>query len=143
MAQSPYIPRQLRQLIADRAHGLCEYCQSQQDLSPDSFEIDHIIPLAWDGETTANNLCQACPTCNNAKRSQFYGRDPKTGHRVRLFNPRRQVWERHFRWSQDSSRVIGRTAIGRATVETLDMNRPRIIQIRLLWAAMGLHPFSA
>jgi hypothetical protein len=86
------------------------------------------------------NLCYACPVCNNAKRSQTFGRDPQTGRRVRLFDPRRQLWKRHFRWSYDGGRVVGKSVIGRATVEALEMNRPRIVQIRLLWAAMRLHP---
>jgi hypothetical protein len=66
--------------------------------------------------------------------------DPQTGRRVRLFDPRRQEWKRHFRWSDDGGRILGKTAAGRATVEALNVNRPRIVHIRLLWAAMGLHP---
>ncbi len=140
MARTSYISAKDRNVVARRAKYRCEYCQSQQDLCPESFEVDHVIPRALDGRTALGNLCYACPVCNNAKRSQTFGRDPRTSRRVRLFDPRRQLWMRHFRWSEDGSRIIGKSVIGRATVEALDMNRSRIVQIRLLWAAMRLHP---
>jgi hypothetical protein len=140
MRSSTYIPLSIRQLIAERAKSRCEYCQLQQELCPDTFEIDHIIPRMLGGKTELNNLCYACPVCNNAKRSQILAPDPQTGRRVRLFDPRRQRWSRHFRWGTDSGRILGLTAIGRATVVALDMNRPRMVHIRLLWAALGLHP---
>ena len=87
MPPSAYIPRHLRQLVAERAKLRCEYCQLQQELCPETFEVDHIIPRAMGGQTTLDNLCYACPVCNNAKRSHIRGQDPQTGRRVRLFNP--------------------------------------------------------
>lgn len=140
MTSSTYISPSVRRLVIERAKFRCEYCQLQQELCPDTFEIDHIIPRALGGKTEPNNLCYSCPVCNNAKRSQIAARDPRTNRRVRLFHPRRQSWHRHFYWSADSGRLLGKTATGRGTVKALDMNRPRIVHIRLLWAALGLHP---
>jgi hypothetical protein len=140
MAPSAYIAQHLRQLVAERAKFRCEYCQLQQELCPESFEVDHIIPRALGGPTEPDNLCYACPVCNNAKRAQITAQDPRTGRRVQLFNPRRQRWNRHFRWSDDGGHALGNTIVGRATVEALVMNHSRIVHIRLLWAAMGLHP---
>jgi len=142
MAPSAYIPPHLRQLAAERAKFRCEYCQLQEDLCPEAFEVDHIIPRVLGGQTEPDNLCYACPVCNNAKRSHITAQDPQTGRRVRLFDPRRQRWKRHFRWSDDYGRALGKTVVGRATVEALTMNRPRVVHIRLLWAAIGLHPPS-
>ncbi len=142
MAPLAYIPQSLRQFVAEQAKFRCEYCQLRQELCPETFEVDHIIPRALGGKTAPDNLCYAYPVCNNAKRSQITARDPETGQRMRLFDPRRQSWNRHFRWSDDGGHVLGKTVVGRATVEALDMNRPRIVHIRLLWAAMGLHPPS-
>ncbi len=140
MARSAFIPRRLRRAVVRRAHSLCEYCRLQQDLCPAAFEIDHIIPQALGGPTTLTNTCLACPVCNNAKRSRVSGVDPVTGRRVPLFNPRHHKWDQHFRWSRDRGQVEGQTVVGRATVAALDMNRPRVVQIRLLWTALGLHP---
>ena len=77
MAPSAYIPQPLRQLVAEQAEFRCEYCQLQQELCPETFEIDHIIPRALGGHTESDNLCYSCPVCNNAKRSQITARDPQ------------------------------------------------------------------
>ena len=42
---------------------------------------------------------------------------------MRLFDPRRQRWSEHFAWSDDGTRVIGRTPCGRATVLWQEGNR--------------------
>ena len=142
MAKRPFIAARLRREVARRAAYLCEYCKLQQDLCPEPFEIEHIVPRALGGASRLENLCLACPVCNNAKRDRIAAKDPLSGRRVRLFHPRLQDWDEHFRWSDDFGSVMGRTALGRATVAALQMNHPRVVQIRLLWAALGLHPPS-
>jgi hypothetical protein len=59
---------------------------------------------------------------------------------VQLFNPRTDVWEKHFRWSRNWKRLIGRTPIGRATVVALDMNARLLQRARPFWRAVGLIP---
>lgn len=140
MGRSTFIPQWMRREAARRANNTCEYCRLQQALCPEEFEIDHVMPRAAGGPTELANLCLACPVCNNAKRSQVTGVDPVTGRRTRLFNPRGDHWDRHFGWSNDFGRLVGKTRVGRATVVALDMNRPRVIQIRRLWTILGLHP---
>ena len=140
MPPSTYVALPLRRFVAERASRRCEYRQLQEELCPTTFEVDHIIPRALGGPTEPTNLCYACPVCNNAKRSQVMGSDPRTRRRTRLFDPRRQHWSDHFDWSDDGGRIVGKTIAGRATIEALEMNRPRIIHVRLLWTAIGLHP---
>jgi hypothetical protein len=140
MAKRPFLSALLRREVARRARRLCEYCRLQQDLCPEPFETEHIIPRALNGPTELENLCLACPVCNNAKRDRIAARDEITGRRVRLFHPRLQDWDRHFRWSADFGTILGRTPVGRITVAALEMNHSRVVQIRLLWAALGLHP---
>jgi len=57
-----------------------------------------------------------------------------------LFNPRRQRWPEHFEWSEDGTQIVGLTDCGRATVEALKMNNPRIVRARQLWISVGWHP---
>jgi len=45
--------------------------------------------------------------------------DPQTGKSVLLYNPRKDFWEEHFRWSTNWQKLIGRTPTGRATVRAL------------------------
>jgi HNH endonuclease len=137
-----YISNALRQVVAARAQGLCEYCQTAQTIVIE-MEIDHIVPEAAGGATEADNLCLACISCNTFK-SAFQTRiDLQTGTEVRLFNPRQQQWDEHFRWSVDGSQIIGTTSTGRATVARLQMNRSLAVQARQLWVQAGWHPPKA
>ena len=63
-----------------------------------------------------------------------------TGIMVPLFHPRQQRWSQHFLWSQDTTGVVGRTPIGRATVERLRLNREGVVNLRRVLATIGQHP---
>jgi hypothetical protein len=102
--------------------------------------IDHVIPQAAGGATAVNNLTLACYRCNEFKGARVNALDPQTGERVPLFNPCTQEWYRHFAWSTDGLRIIGRTAIGRATVEALHLNNDWLAHARRIWISAGLHP---
>ncbi|MBI1923868.1 HNH endonuclease [Candidatus Poribacteria bacterium] len=136
----PYIPSALRRLVVERAGQRCEYCQMPAEESPDIFELEHVIAHAKGGPTTADNLAFACPGCNRYKGVRSHARHLQTGHRVPLFNPRRQRWERHFAWSSDGTQIMGRTATGQATIDVLRMNRPAMGNLRRAWYAVGVHP---
>ncbi len=137
-----YIPSSLRQLVVERSRQRCEYCQMPEEHCADIFELEHVVAHAKGGETTADNLAFACPSCNRRKgaRSNATYLDAQTGRRVPLFNPRSQQWTRHFDWSDDCTKVIGRTATGRATVDALNMNRTAMCNLRRAWYAVGVHP---
>jgi uncharacterized protein (TIGR02646 family) len=136
----PYISRELRQKIIRAAHNRCEYCRTPQDLTFATFHIDHIIPKSSRGRTVFENLCLSCPFCNQFKKGRMRARDPEANRLARLFNPRRDRWEEHFRWSEDGTRIIGLTAQGRATVEALRMNNDIALNARQFWVAGGSHP---
>ena len=59
---------------------------------------------------------------------------------VRLFNPRRENWREHFDWTEDGIRVEGKTAVGRATVIALQLNRPGLQNLRRLMVFAQIHP---
>ena len=105
-----------------------------------SFHCEHITPREAGGDTTLNNLAWACPWCNAHKYTKTRASDPQTGRVVPLFNPRRQRWERHFAWGEDFIVVLGRTAIGRAAVVALHLNRPELLNLRRLLRTAGEHP---
>ncbi len=71
--------------------------------------MEHIHPEGLGGTNEEENLWLACRLCNGFEGIQTHGRDPITGRRVKLFNPRRQRWKRHFTWSSDGTRIIGLT----------------------------------
>lgn len=130
----------VRVQIRERAQDRCGYCQSPQQYVLGLLELDHIIPIAKGGTDAEDNLWLACRLCNGFKGMQTHARDPRTSRRVRLFNPRRQRWARHFLWSDDGTRIIGRTACGRATVVALQLNHVIAMMVRREWVAAGWHP---
>jgi hypothetical protein len=138
-----YIPRKLRQQVITAARSRCEYCRAPQDLTFATFHIDHIIPKSALGKTIFNNLCFSCQFCNLFKKGRARARDPETGRQVRLFNPRRDRWEEHFRWGEEGTEVIGLTAQGRATIGALQMNNAIALTARRLWVVSGVHPPEA
>jgi hypothetical protein len=130
----------LRRAVRLRAHERCEYCQSSTLLTGEELTIDHIIPRARGGTDDLCNLCACCFWCNSYKRAVTVARDSRTGDAVPLFDPRRDEWSDHFRWSPNGTRIIGRTAVGRATVISLRLNRTTLVRARKVWVGTELHP---
>jgi len=102
------------------------------------FQIDHVIPVKHHGPTVAANLALACLNCNRHKSSDLAGIDEVTGALTRLFHPRQDSWDEHFAWQ--GAVLIGRTTVGRVTIDVLKINlAERVQHRRLLWEA-GLFP---
>jgi HNH endonuclease len=135
-----YVPRAIRERVWVQAKGRCGYCLSQEVVTGLPLEIEHIIPQARDGATVEDNLWLACGQCNNHKDKRLFGTDPVTGTRVRLFDPRRQVWSEHFAWTAGDTLNEGTTATRRATVVALHLNRSLLVDARRVWVAAGWHP---
>lgn len=139
MTRRRAIPRPLRRRVRDRAGNCCEYCRHPAAYACAPFVCEHVRPLVRGSGDTFSELAWSCPACNSHKYDKINARDPKTGQVVSLFNPRRQPWPRHFTWSEDFLLIHGRTATGRATVESLCLNRLELVNLRRALAAIGEH----
>jgi hypothetical protein len=126
----------LRQLVWDRAQDACEYCHIPQRFDVLPFQIEHIIAQKHHGPTTADNLALSCYHDNSYKGPNIAGIDPLTGEITRLFHPRRDAWEEHFKW--DGPELVGLTAIGRTTIDVLAINLPERVEHRRLLLAAGV-----
>jgi hypothetical protein len=130
-----------RAAVVARAGDRCEYCHLPSRGQVATFPIDHVVPRDCEGADSLNNLALACPHCNALKWAYTDGTDPDTGLSARLFSPRADAWEDHFRWSAVEWGVLeGLTPIGRATVVRLQMNAPNLLAVRRLLAALGVAP---
>ena len=127
--------RALVRLVWSRARDRCEYCLISQDYDEVPFEVDHIIAKKHRGPTESNNLALSCFACNSSKGSNIAGRDIRTGKLAPLFHPRRHKWTRHFRWAGPT--LIGKTPIGRVTIEVLNINDSLRVELRRELAAEG------
>lgn len=112
--------RELLRMILAHAEERCEYCHMPTAYDPLPFQLDHIIAQQHGGETVFENLAWSCLHCNKHKGPNIAGIDPSTRQLAALFHPRRQLWDRHFRW--DGPILVGRTRSARATICVLAIN---------------------
>jgi hypothetical protein len=133
------IPDRLHAEVVSRAGGCCEYCLMPVEGQVAWFPVDHVWPRSRGGKTVLMNLAFSCPRCNGHKWVFVSGVDPDTGEEVPLFDPRRQTWTDHFRWSAiNEFEIEGVTPCGRATVRRLKMNDSEIVAVRRLLAGLGI-----
>lgn len=126
----------LRRLIRERANFRCEYCHLPEEVAELRFQADHIVAEKHGGASLAENLCWACFRCNSHKGPNLAGLDEKTGQMARLFNPRTDTWKEHFNWS--GPKLIGRTPVGRVTINVLSINRMETVLLRRSLLAEGI-----
>jgi hypothetical protein len=134
------ISKKIREAVAQRARFCCEYCWAQERYSPSYFSIEHIIPTAKGGTDDEDNLAYACLACNSHKYIHTDAIDPVSGNETRLYHPREDTWNQHFQWDDDYSHITGLTAIGRATIERLRLNRTPNVRLRSILTKLGKHP---
>lgn len=142
MSQRRKISPEIQRLVRQRANRLCEYCHTSEQWQYVRFTVDHVIPLAQGSSDDLDNLALACFHCNRKKADKLTALDPDSGEEVPLFNPRRDVWSEHFIWSSDRLFIVGLTPTGRASVDALELNRERVINIRAADRTVGRHPPS-
>ena len=125
------ISEQLRAEVARRANRCCEYCRIHEGDAGFPHQVDHIVSRKHGGSSTADNLAFACVVCNRNKGSDVASIHPGTGEVVRLFHPRRDQWNDHFRIHGEYIEPL--TDEGLVTVQLLRLNiAERLSERRLL-----------
>jgi HNH endonuclease len=132
------VPAALRDFLRGRAGFRREYCLFHEDDCTYPHEIDHIISRKHRGETEEDNLAWACFVCNRLKGSDIASIDLETGKLARLFHPRNDRWNKHFRL--EGPRIVPLTNIGRVTEHLLQLNHPDNVQLRKDLQAKELFP---
>ena len=130
----------IRAKIEERAEKLCEYCRSPLEFSPDPFSAEHIFPVSKGGTDDLENLALACQGCNGYKSTKTEAFDVMSRMTAQFYNPRRDLWNEHFVWSEDFTEIIGKTARGRVTITVLKLNRQRVKNLRRILVLAGEHP---
>jgi hypothetical protein len=62
------------------------------------------------------------------KGTNIAGFDPEMGALTTLFHPRRDRWDDQFK--RQGAMIVGKTAIGRTTVDVLNLNSEEQMQLR-------------
>lgn len=119
-----------RKFVKERANARCEYCRIPEEefAAATSFVVEHIRPRSEFHEDDPlrddpENLAWACPLCNSHKWAKTQALDPETGELCSLFDPRKERWEDHF-FAQSSGHIYGKTPMGRATLDVLQLDAP-------------------
>jgi hypothetical protein len=87
-----------------------------------------------------DNLAYACIGCNIYKSDKTEFIDVVSQTLAPLYNPRIMSWNNHFIWDESLTVMIGKTAIGRATIDALKLNRLPVKNLRRALIAIGEHP---
>jgi HNH endonuclease len=123
-----------RRLVIERAGRRCEYCLVPEDSAGFPHQIDHIISRKHEGSSGIGNLAYACVLCNRYKGSDIASVD-RAGHAVRFFDPRRDIWDEHFKLKGPVIQPM--TPEGEATARVLRLNASERVIERQLWQALG------
>jgi len=134
------VQKWLEEFIWSRAMGRCEYCRMPHEFDDLDFEVDHVVAIQHRGATSEDNLALACFACNRHKGPNIAGLDDVTSEIVRLYNPRADRWNDHFRWH--GANLEGLTAIGRVTLHVLSINLDYRVAFRRNLIEEGLFPPS-
>lgn len=134
------ISRKLQAKVRKDAKNRCGYCRLPQEILMGKLEMEHLLPLAEGGTDEEENLWLACRDCNSYKSFKISGFDEKTNRKIKLFNPRRRVWQKHFEFNPSTGENKGKTACGRATVAALRMNNEQAVSARMIWWKAGWYP---
>lgn len=124
--------------VARRAGHRCEYCRAPEVIFNFPFEVEHIVPISLEGLDDETNLAMACRACNVRKADHVAGIDETTRTSVRLFNPRADRWEEHFRFETGTRAIQGLTPVGHSTIWRSQMNNPAQLEARQQWVRLGL-----
>jgi hypothetical protein len=126
--------------VALRAGHRCEYCHAPEAVFNLPFEVEHIVPTCRGGVDAGANWALACRSCNLRKAAHVSGIDPESQTEVRLFRPREDRWDQHFRLDGASGKIQGLTPVGRASVIRLEINSEAQAAARRQWMRLGLFP---
>ncbi len=135
-----YVPALIRRRVRERAGGRCEYCLVHEDDTFFPYEPDHVIAQKHGGATAEDNLAWTCSLCNRYKGTDLTSLDPLTSRLVRLYDPRRQMWRRHFRLM--GAYIEPLTAGARATERLLHLNDRHRLEERAELISISRYPIA-
>lgn len=134
----PYISKNIRRLVEQRAGNRCEYCRVHAYLVGFGYHVEHIIGIQHGGNNNILNLAYACSYCNWKKGPNISTILKLGGELIPLFNPRIQNWFEHFEVKK--GKIIPLTTIGEATIKLLDLNQPSRVDARFEMMLAGFYP---
>lgn len=131
-----YIAEEIKRFVKQRAGSCCEYCGEPDFVGLAAHQFDHIISEKLGGDTHEDNLAYCCILCNRHKGSNIssYAGSPRKN--IPLFNPRIDVWEEHFYYTDDGN-LNSKTDAGQGTIFVLKINESDRVKDRKIFFEDG------
>lgn len=117
--------RSLRQTVSHRYEFRCGYCGVHENDIGSELTVDHFQPRTYGGDDDLDNLVYCCHPCNEFK-GDYWQTEPD----LRLLHPLLDDMSEHIREHEDGT-LIALTERGANHIQTLHLNRPRLIAHRL------------
>lgn len=134
---SSYVSIEKQKIVKERSKYSCEYCLAPEDyFYLGSYHIDHIISEIQGGSNELDNLAFSCPACNRNKGSNLSAFIIETQEVVRLYHPRKDVWNEHFEL-KDNGEIHPSSQIGKATIRLLKLNFAETVLLRSVLLSIG------
>ncbi len=133
-----YISEKKLEFVAQRAEFRCEYCLIHEEDTFFGCEIDHIISKKHGVSNELENLAYTCLFCNRHKGTDVGSIHPTTGELIRLFNPRKDYWNKHFQLKGVTIESL--TDIGEITVRLFALNNQERLLERDALISIGAYP---
>src|SRR5580704_13859749 len=111
----------------------CEYSPVHEDSAGFRHQIDHVIRRKHGGSSGVGNLAYACVLCNRYKGSDIASVD-RAGQPIRFFDPRRDIWDEHFKLNGPVIQPM--TPVGEVTASVLRLNISERVIERQVWQAL-------
>jgi hypothetical protein len=105
--------------IFQKSRGRCHWCGVQMvrggdELCPETFHVDHLIPVRHGGTNDVGNLVGSCAKCNHARARKDWKNPPDTNPDRNSDTKAQGLSQVSKKVSLDSSRDLGRSAPARA-----------------------------
>lgn len=125
------ITREVRDEVRRLYRYRCGYCGVHEAAVGSELEIDHYQPKSAGGSDELENLVYCCTSCNRHKGSFW----PEVGAALathRLLHPQRDDLALHLREAENGW-LTALTETGAFHIERLELNRPRLVALRVSW----------
>ncbi len=126
--------RVFREPVREDFRQTCAYCLLSEvwAAGPENFELDHFRPKAVFPQLTMSyyNLYWACHVCNQMKRDVWPGREAREKG-IEFVDLCSSSFAEHF-VAQKNGKWRGKTLAARYTIDALRLNRPHLVELRLL-----------
>ena len=117
--------------VRQRYHHACGYCGVTETTVGSELTIDHYRPRKAGGGEDENNLVYACVKCNQYK-GEFWPDDEDLALGRRVLHPVFDDLTAHVSENEQTGRVDALSETGRFHIALLRLNRPQLIEHRLV-----------